>query len=183
MQFRRVDKAEARSLQVEVVELYRSAWANTKFRPAKGDLDSFGERFLQHSENPDFRMSLALDDEWAAGFAYGYTSVPGGWWRRTVTAELEESAVRFWFEDCFEFAELAVAPERQRRGVGGALHDELLDHLPHQTSLLSTQQGNEEARSFYARRRWQVVRENFLFPQKSYPYIILGLELVRKPSS
>jgi ribosomal protein S18 acetylase RimI-like enzyme len=180
VQVHRVGKVEARALQREVVELYRGAWTETDFKPARGDLDSFGERFLRHSENPDFRMSIARGDQEAMGFAYGYTSVPGGWWRQTVTADLDEDAIRHWFEDCFEFAELAVSPDHQRSGVGAALHDELLDELPHQTAVLSTQQDNEVARSFYDRRGWRAVRENFVFPQKPYPYIILGLDLARR---
>lgn len=164
-------------MELEVVELYRLAWSRTKFAAEKEDLDSFGERFLRHCVNPDFVIAVALAAESPAGFAYGYTSVHGGWWRQAVSSSLPEDVVHRWFEDCFEFAELAVDPRHQQKGVGSALHDKLISDLPHQTAMLSTQATNESARSFYDHRGWVVVREGFRFPHKPYPYVILGLDL------
>jgi ribosomal protein S18 acetylase RimI-like enzyme len=170
-------------MQLEVVELYRKAWAPTQFAPVGVELRSFGERFLRHSANPDFGMSVAHVSEQPAGFAYGYTSVPGGWWRQAVTSGLPKDLVDRWFDDCFEFAELAVDPRHQRRGIGAALHDELLEGLPHQTAMLSTQEDNVNARNFYARHGWKLVSGGYRFPHKEYPYVILGLELTSRRSS
>jgi ribosomal protein S18 acetylase RimI-like enzyme len=170
-------------MQLEVVELYRKAWAPTNFAPVREDLRSFGERFLRHSANPDFVMSVAQVLVTPAGFAYGYTSVPGGWWRQAVSSGLPTDVVVRWFDDCFEFAELAVDPRHQGSGVGGALHDELIKDLPHKTAMLSTQENNIRARSFYARRGWKLVAAGYRFPHKEYPYVILGLELASRRNS
>jgi ribosomal protein S18 acetylase RimI-like enzyme len=180
VEVRRLTKAEAQSLQVDVVELYRAAWSPTAFAARVEDLRGFGERFLRHCENPDFVMAVGRAGNHTAGFAYGYTSVPGGWWRQAVTSNLPDDLVGRWFDDCFEFAELAVDPPHQQKGLGAALHDELLRGLPHQTAVLSTQEDNQRARSFYARRGWVQIRDSFRFPHKHYPYIILGLELARR---
>jgi ribosomal protein S18 acetylase RimI-like enzyme len=173
----KIGPPQAQALQYQVVEIYRKAWTLTHFPPITDDLRSFRERFLRHSANPDFTMSVAHVSEEPAGFAYGYTSVPGGWWRQTVSSGLPDDIAQRWFEDCFEFAELAVDPTHQHQGVGGALHDRLLKDLPHQTAMLSTQQSNRKARGFYTRRGWTILNEKFVFPQKAYPYVILGLEL------
>jgi GNAT superfamily N-acetyltransferase len=172
--------AEAQAIRDEVMELYRRAWCETAFAADGQDLVSFGERYMRHCSNPDFAMVIALEDETVAGFAYGYTSVPGGWWRQAVSSNLPNDIAGRWFEDCFEFAELAVEPHRQRAGVGGALHDELLEDLPHQTAMLSTQEKNTAARRFYARRGWALVRDGFRFPHKQYAYVILGLDLTSR---
>jgi GNAT superfamily N-acetyltransferase len=174
---RRMGASEARYEQQELAHVYRAAWGPTRFAPAEDDIDSFGERLVRHSSNPDFTVLLADVDSEVVGFAYGYTSVPGGWWRQTVSTSLDNDSARKWFEDCFEFAELAVVPEHQRHGIGGALHNELLAGLPHQSAMLSTQRDNWIARAFYAHRGWIDVIDGFDFPNKPYPYAILGLDL------
>lgn len=176
----KMSRNEAQSKQLEVVELYRLAWSETEFVAEKEDLDSFGDRFLRHCANPDFVMAMVDMSGGSAGFAYGYTSVPGGWWRQTVSTELPEGDAHRWFDDCFEFAELAVDPRHQRKGLGAALHDELLADLPHQTAMLSTQQDNARARTLYSHRGWIVLIDGFRFPHKKYPYVILGLDLARR---
>ena len=77
-----------------------------------------------------------------------------------------------------ELAELHVAPERRRRGLGGRLHDALLAAYPDApTSLLSTQTGNAPALALYERRGWKVVVPELRFAAGGEPYAILGLDL------
>jgi ribosomal protein S18 acetylase RimI-like enzyme len=160
-----------------VVEAYRRAWKPTAFWPGRSGVNEFGPRMLRHSRNQDFRLCVASVDARVVGFAYGYTSVAGGWWRETVTAELDRAQAEYWFDDCFELAELAVVPEHQRCGLGRRLHDALLTDLPHRTSVLSTQMENEPATRFYVQLGWSVVRSNFAFPNRPHPYFIMGLTL------
>jgi ribosomal protein S18 acetylase RimI-like enzyme len=172
-----LDTGKAPSVCDDVVEVYRRAWKPTPFWPGRAGVKEFGSRFLRHSVNPDFRLCVASSNDDIVGFAYGYTSVPGGWWRQTVSAELTPDQTEFWLDDCFELAELAVVPGFQRQGVGRRLHDLLLARLPHGTALLSTQENNEPATLFYNRLGWSVVRSNFLFPNRPHPYFIMGLTL------
>ena len=79
-----------------------------------------------------------------------------------------------WLDRHFEFVELAVDPIHQRRGIGGALHDALLQSLPHDRALLSTWQEERPARSLYLSRGWRIVVQK-LDESSS----LLGLELPR----
>jgi ribosomal protein S18 acetylase RimI-like enzyme len=167
----------AESVCGAVVEAYRRAWRPTVFWPGRSGVNEFGPRMLRHSGNPEFRLCVASLDARVVGFAYGYTSVPGGWWRETVAAGLNRADAGNWFGDCFELAELAVVPEHQQRGLGRRLHDLLLTGLPHRTSLLSTQMDNEPATRFYLRLGWSVIRSDFAFPNRPHPYLIMGLAL------
>ena len=177
MRIERLEADRAPEIRGELTDVYRRAWSNTGFIPVLEELRGFSERLLRHTSNPDFRLCVKWLRNSPVGFAYGYTSVPGGWWRQMVAAGLPEEVADQWFEDCFEFAELAVVPGSQSRGIGSALHDALLEDLPHRSSVLSTQRANEKALRFYTRRDWDVIEENFFFPNRVYPYAILGLDL------
>lgn len=158
-------------------DIYRKAWSATGFFPVEEELPGFSARLERHASNPDFRLCVTREGGSAVGFAYGYTSVPGGWWRQMVAAGLPPDAAEQWFDDCFEFAELAVVPGYQRRGIGGALHDRLLDGLPRRRAILSTQKENHKALGFYLRRGWNIMHDEFFFPNRLYPYVIMGLDI------
>lgn len=180
---RRIERLSARDankMRGELTNVYKGAWSDTGFFPVEEELRGFSERLQRHTSNPDFRLCVKFSRRTPVGFAYGYTSVPGGWWRQMVAAGLPEEVADRWFEDCFEFAELAVVPGSQRRGIGGALHDALLEELPHRSSVLSTQRANGRALSFYMRRDWVLIEEDFFFPNRVYPYAILGFDLSRE---
>jgi ribosomal protein S18 acetylase RimI-like enzyme len=172
-----VGRREVARLRDAVVAIYARAWASTSFHQDAQDAENFGDRLLHHGGNPDFRLCVAFDGDSPIGFSYGYASVPGGWWRQTIAVKLPVDVAKTWLDDCFEFAELAVLPQRQNSGVGGRLHDALVADLPHRTSLLSTQKSNEPALRFYERRGWKVLNESMTFPNRSDPYVIMGLDL------
>ena len=68
------------------------------------------------------------------------------------------SAADAWVGGHWEFVELAVHPEHRRRGLGGHLHDALLEGLPHERSLLQTDAAPDGAgHSLYRRRAWQMI--------------------------
>lgn len=71
-----------------------------------------------------------------------------------------------WLTDYFELVEFVVIPAARRRGVGGRIHDALLDRLPHHT-----------ARHFYDRRGWEPLLKELVFPKGAEPYLVLGLDL------
>jgi GNAT superfamily N-acetyltransferase len=175
----RLGPGEADEMRAELTDVYRRAWSDTGFFPVAEELRGFSERLHRHASNPDFRLCVKYSRDAPVGFAYGYTSVPGGWWRQIVAAGLPAEVADHWFEDCFEFAELAVVPGSQTQGVGGSLHDALLEGLPHHSSVLSTQRANEKALNFYRRRDWKMIEEVFFFPNRVYPYAILGFDLTR----
>lgn len=170
---------DAAKIRSEVVKTYGDAWATTRYALTHQQIRDFASVFDMHLGREDFRLVTAREEPTASllGFAYGYASAPGGWWRETLIDTLPAEVTNQWFADSFEFVELAVLKEARGRGVGGELHDALLKGLPNATSVLSTQCGNEAALALYRRRGWKTVSDNFRFPNRPYPYAVMGLEL------
>jgi ribosomal protein S18 acetylase RimI-like enzyme len=129
----------------------------------------------RHMSREGFRF-VAEEDEngHLAGIAYGYLGGPGQWWHDIVAREMTaEQRARWLAPGHFEFVELAVRPDRRRRGLGAMLHDELLEPHDRQPAVLSTQVSNVPARSLYLARGWSVVVPEIDFGTGE-PYCVMG---------
>jgi ribosomal protein S18 acetylase RimI-like enzyme len=128
-------------------------------------------------------MLGAFADGRLAGFAYGYHGAAGQWWYERVAAGLDRADRSRWLVDgYFELVELAVDPDFQGRGLGGRLHDELLD--PERgPALLSTQVDNATARRLYFGRGWELVVPELRFARAGELYSVLGLAASRMPGA
>lgn len=135
------------------------------------------EQLPRHADRPGFRMLVAEARDDLAGFAYGFTGVPGQWWTDTVRAVLTDEERARWLQGHFELAELAVAPGLQQRGIGGALHDALLHRRPERTAALSAQDANDRALAFYRHRGWNALRVGFQFPGDDLGWTIMVRDL------
>ncbi|MEV7610960.1 GNAT family N-acetyltransferase [Microbacterium sp. NPDC089320] len=98
----------------------------------------------RHRARDGYRLVTARDDERMLGFAWGYTGERGQYWSDHVSREVG-SALDEWIGGHFEFVELAVRPDAQRRGIGLQLHDALISDLPHARALLSTSGDADDA--------------------------------------
>jgi ribosomal protein S18 acetylase RimI-like enzyme len=83
----------------------------------------------------------------------------------------------------FEVVEVHVMPERQRRGIGRLLIGALLDGLDVPFALLSTDEGNERARAFYAAMGWREIVSGVDLSSPRGPYVVLARELTSVPSA
>ncbi len=92
---------------------------------------------------------------------------------------MEPAAVETWLIDSFEFAELAVLPELQGRGIGGRLHHALLDGLANRTAVLSTIEQETAALQLYRKRGWIELVRNLAFPGVAELYRVMGIDLMR----
>lgn len=122
------DGAEAAPLHDGILSIWLDA-----FGPVGPEWTS--SPWNQHRARDVYRLVSAHIDDELVGFAWGYTGQRGQFWTDLVSTL---DAVRDWVGGHFEFVELAVRPEFRGRGVGGALHDALLDGIPHSRALLST---------------------------------------------
>jgi ribosomal protein S18 acetylase RimI-like enzyme len=131
----------------------------------------------RHVARDGFRFLGAFAERRLLGFVYGYRGGPGQWWHdRVATALGPEGEQRWLARGHLEFTELHVRPEFRRRGIGGSLHDALLEDVDAPTAVLSTQTDNEPAIALYAGRGWQVIVPYLDFGS-GRPFLIMGRDL------
>jgi hypothetical protein len=103
----------------KIVGLYQNVWSAQ-------DEQSFESRLLKHSTYEGFQMFTASGIDGAiAGFIYGYTSLPGQYYRNLLEEALSLEESEKWLVHCFELVELAVDPVYVRRGIATGLHNRL----------------------------------------------------------
>ena len=137
------------------------------------------EIMRRHFKRRGYRGFIAVDEERLVGFAYGYTGDPGQYWYDKVWAAMTPEQRKAWMElEHFEFVELAVHPEYQRRGIGGRLHDLLLKGRPESIALLTVRADNSPALSLYRKRGWVVVLNDFRFVPDGPRYFVMGKRLI-----
>lgn len=165
------------------VAVYGAAFAGPPYHRDEREAHEFGRSLTLHLKRAGFCAMVATTPEGAAaGFAYGYLSLPGQWWRDHVAPALGWERAAAWLGDAFQLAELAVAPAWQGRGLGAALHDALLDRVATPRAVLSTLDSSTVAFGMYRRRGWEQLLADFRFPGVARPYAILGKVLAPTPN-
>ena len=161
----------------QVVEVWASAHGLGRTSATRREFG--GDRVPRHARREGFVFLGAFEPGGRlVGFVYGYTGAPGQWWYDKVAAALDATARAAWVEQPhFELTELAVEPAYQGRGIGSALHDVVLDGLPHGRALLSALADNEPVLRFYRKRGWEVLLPQLGFEQGRPLFAILGKEL------
>jgi ribosomal protein S18 acetylase RimI-like enzyme len=177
-----VDAAGVGSLSGQLVEVYSAAFGEPPYNEPPAAGERFADSLRVHSRRRGFAMRVAEDSGGeVVGFAYGYRAAPGQWWHDRVAGSLDPRAAARWLTGAFELVELAVRPDDQRRGLGGALHDALIDSAPdHSTAVLSTLDADTPARRLYRRRGWRPI--GALPPTRIGRFVVMGLDLVGSPS-
>ena len=172
-----VSSEAALRLLPELVDVYRPAFTAAPYNEDETSVARFrDEQLATHAGREGFRCVVAREGGRVVGFAYGYTGRRGQWWSDHVAERVPPELAERWLDGHFEFVEMAVHPDHQGKGIGGALHDALLDGLPHDRALLSTWTAEYPARRLYLNRGWQVLEQE-LWENAS----LLGLDLSTRP--
>lgn len=172
-----IGRADAARQSEEVLRVYAAAMMPAPYSKSLADVQMFAGIFERHRARDGFRMFIARREERIVGYTYGYASVPGGWWRDQVADALGPEGSQDWLTDAFEFAELAVSPAFQRRGIGSALHDALLEGIVARTSVLSTLKEDTSGSHLYEKKGWQTLLQEFWFTGTALPYRVMGIRL------
>jgi len=171
------DSRQVLARQQEIVQVYRQAFWGPPYNKAEDEVAEFRASLPHHVYRAGFTFLAALDGDRLAGFAYGNTPRPGQGWHDHVRDALPEAHYRAWLPGSFQLAEMAVAPDCQRQGIGRRLHDSLLAGVPHERAVLTTMTAETTAYHLYRSRGWIVLLEGHYFPGVARPYSILGLDL------
>lgn len=111
--------------------------------------------FERHAARDGYRLAVARDDGALVGFAWGYVGERGQYWPDLVASTLPADVVDAWVGGHFELVELAVLPTARRHGLGGALHDAVLDGVHRRCLLGTSDDENDPAVRLYRRRGWE----------------------------
>lgn len=152
-----VDAGAIPGLAGDLMAVYEAAFCKPPYYETPAHAARFACRLDRYSAIPGFRCRLASDGTDAVGFALGFsnqieTFEPDRY--RSIYAAAGTATTTTWLHGQFEFVELAVRPEHQGRGLGGLLHDVLLEGLGHRAAWLLTSPAADAARAFYRRRGW-----------------------------
>ena len=127
-----------------------------------------------HLERAGLRFVAEDDAGRLAGIAYGYLGEPGQWWHDIVSDAMTPEERRRWLpRGHFELVELAVRPDLRGQGIGGRLHDAVVEGLD-VPAVLSTEVDNTPAISLYRSRGWETVVPEIDFPMGIY--CVMGRE-------
>lgn len=175
---------EVKAAENQIVAVYRSVFTLPPYNEPEENVSGFRESLGRYVSRPGFRCVVARDSPQSIlGFACGYASQCGFWWYDTVSSRLRPELAALWFADGFEVVEIAVIPEAQGNGLGGQLHDRLLQGLPYRTALLQNNRDALIPLAMYRQRGWLVLAANFIFPGAEDSCIIMGRHLnVDEPS-
>ena len=166
----------------DLADVYREAFAGAPHSEPPEAADRFRKSLADHAGLPGFRAVAA----WGpgadlVGFGYGHTSLPGQWWHDRVAAALPPDAAGEWLETPFVLVNLAVRPRRRREGIGGRLHDLLLETVPHPAAVLSARQDDAAAQALYHGRGWREIGRDVLLVPGGEPFVILVRPLLGHP--
>ena len=182
----KIRRLTSKEMKADVLEgiraTYREVFRRTPYFETEESARLFAEYLPGYIEREAFRCCVAEDmttTRTVIGFAYGYSSLPGTWWYDNIAAALHGEQIAEWLRGAFEFAEFAVRPNWQGKGIGGRLHDCLLEDLPHRTAVLTTLDADIEAVHLYYSRGWKDLRRNFRGPGFDQPYRIMGKQLAQ----
>jgi ribosomal protein S18 acetylase RimI-like enzyme len=166
VEMREIVGTDVLSLRRELAEIWPDA--------SRARID---EILPRHVMRDGFRFLGAFADDRLVGFVYGYRGGVGQWWHDRVAGALGPDAAARWLAPGhFEFTELHVRAAFQRRGIGGRLHDSVLDGIDAPTAVLSTQTDNAPAIALYAGRGWRVIVPYLDFGS-GRPFLIMGRDL------
>lgn len=172
---RALSQAEIDAHLAEIVEVYAAALGEDPVNALERMRDAILPR---HREREGFRFLVAQEEGRIVGICYGYIGARGQWWTEHVATVMSEAEQARWLNvPHFEVVELHVHPDRQGRGIGKRLLDEVLAGLDLPFALLSTAVSNVRGRAFYAREGWTEIVPAVDFGAPRGPYVILARAL------
>jgi ribosomal protein S18 acetylase RimI-like enzyme len=171
------DGEAARSLAPVVCSLYQAVFSLPPFSGDEAEFANQRSYYPALTERPGFRLTTAKADDQYIGFGYGYL-LPGDtrWWKG-LAEPVSDDFARETGQRTFVVIDYGVLRECRGRGVGHAIHDELLAASGAERATLSVQPKAEQTQAIYRRWGWRKVSFKEMNPPVPAPvFDILALE-------
>ena len=135
--------------------MYGQAFAGAPYHARPEATARFvADTFPLHRERAGFRCAIVRDRRGLRGFGYVYRGERGQFWTDWVRERVPAAVSEQWLGGHLELVELAVLPDAQGAGIGGALHDAVLAGSAEPRALLSARRDAPAAWGLYTRRGW-----------------------------
>jgi ribosomal protein S18 acetylase RimI-like enzyme len=123
-----------------------------------GDGDgSFADRFRVTRRQPGFVLAEARHGGYLVGYAFGMPLRPSTSWWRHLTTPLPDEVTTEHPGRTFALIELAVRSSWRRQGIGGTLHDLILDDRSEERATLTVQPTATPAQQAFQKWGWRKV--------------------------
>lgn len=166
MRLRHHDGAAVRAdaeLRARLAAVYADAFGAPPYSGTEAEAREWAEhRLVRHAGYPGFRLTTAEDGDDVLGLAYGQLGEESQWFTQTVRERVPAEVVQVWLGGHGELVELAVLARARGRGLGGRLHDAVVEGLRlagARTALLVVDTAALPARGLYASRGWRDLAE------------------------
>lgn len=151
------------ALRDRVADVYGRVFGEAPYdEPPERGRDWAHGALVRHASLPAFELVCAEREGRLLGFAYGVVGSDDSWFAGYIREHAPREVSEAWLGGQGELAELAVLPEAQRQGLGGALHDAVVQNLERagaHRAILVTQSAATPARALYAARGWHDLAE------------------------
>lgn len=162
-----------------VFDLYQRVFSLPPFNAGETAIADQQSYFPKLTGRPRFRLTLARIAETYVGFGYGYLLPPGAPWWVGLEEPLDQEFTQETGSRTFVIIDYGVLPEWRGRGVGCAVHDELLSGSGAVRASLAVRPTATETQAIYRRWGWRTVGHEIMDPPVPSPsFDILVLDEV-----
>jgi len=159
----------ARPFLDPICDLYDEVFSEPPSHWQEEESDLHRSRLLRLLEDPTFGITVARVGDELVGFAYGFT-IPADTtrWTRLVMPVAEEVALE-WPGRTFMLFDFAVRASYRGRGIGRALHNQLLASRSEERATLAVEPDTIQSKQIYEHWGWHRVGEMTGAPGESSP--------------
>lgn len=168
---------DARGLADVVSGLYQAVFSLSPFSGDDAEFANQRSYYQAMTERPGFRLTTARAGDKHVGFGYGFLLPADTRWWSGLAAPVGEEFAREDGTRTFVLIDYGVLPPWRGRGVGRAIHDELLAGSGARRATLSVQPKAVRTQEIYRRWGWRNVSVKKMDPPVPAPvFDILLLE-------
>ncbi len=171
------DGDEARALAENVSDMYRSVFS---LPPFSGDTAEFANQrsyYPKLADREGFHLTTATAGDVYAGFGYGFLLPAGAHWWNGLAEPVSAEFAREDGHRTFALIDFGVLQDWRGRGIGRAIHDELLSRSGAHRATLSVQPKAADTQAIYRHWGWRKVSHKKMDPPVPAPaFDILVLE-------